>query len=453
MPIPPLPQRVLVRHNGSAVGDRRAINFLSGATVTWTVTDDAGNGEVEVTPVLAFPAGTGVFATHGSAQSANNDADTTLTFTGTETVDTDGFHDTGTNPSRLTVPSGKDGTYQPVVALSFAADADGYRQVTILKNGSPVAGYTQRVMASPTLATGLCLAFPPLALVATDYLECRVRHTAGAALDVESGAGFGMWLVSSTGGAPANADYVVETAQSGLTAESVLGTTVITTAAYASRPAAAKAGRLFLPSDGLVVERDTGSAWASWGPIFPLTAPVDGDFAWVNQGGASVNAASGGIHLLGPAGVSASVRVRKKAAPATPWTLTAAFIPGIHRADFNQFGLIWRQSSDGKLVTFGPISNGSVWVVGVNKWTDATTFSAGYSTTIVTFYPISPVFLRITDDGTNRVASISADGVNWEQIHTIGRADFLTANEFGFYVNSQNATYAAACTLLSWKQS
>jgi len=66
-------------------------------------------------------------------------------------------------------------------------------------------------------------------------------------------------------GAPDSADYVVETANAGLSAESVLGTTVITTLAQASRQAAAKAGRLFLPSDGFTIQRDTGAACVPWG--------------------------------------------------------------------------------------------------------------------------------------------------------------------------------------------
>lgn len=397
---------------------------------------------------LAYPAGTGVFVTHNAGQSVNNDADATLAFN-TETVDTDAFHDTVTNNSRLTVPTAQDGTYQPVVALSFAADADGYRQVTILKNGSPVAGYTHRVAASPTLATGLSLAFPPLALVATDYLECRVHHTAGAAIDVESGSGFGMWLVAASAGAPTTADYWVETSNATLTAEVVVGTTGISTAAYASRQAAAKAGRLFLPSDGLSVERDTGSAWAPWGPIFPLTVPVDGDFTWINQGGASVNAAGGGIYLLAPAGASTNLRIRKKSAPATPYVVTACFLPMIYRVDNNSFGLLFRQSSDGKVHAFYIAHSTGIQWIGT-KWTNATTFDSNYVT--INSNVFSPTWMRIADNGTNRICSWSSDGQNWIVAHTVGRTDFLTADEIGFFSNSQNATYEAACTLISWKQ-
>jgi hypothetical protein len=223
-----------------------------------------------------------------------------------------------------------------------------------------------------------------------------------------------------------------------------------TTAAYASRPAASNDGNLFLPSDGFQIERDTGSVWAPWGPIFPLTAPVDGDFSWVNQGGASVSTTKGGIFLLGPAGTGVNLRCRVKSAPATPYTITAAFLPRVPGVDFAGAGLLFRQSSDGKMASIG-IGHSANVSIDVNKWTNATTFSAQYaSLTTKTFY--SPTFLRITDNGTNRICSWSNDGQNFLQIHSVGRTDFLTADQVGFFVNAQQATWDVAMTLLSWKE-
>lgn len=256
------------------------------------------------------------------------------------------------------------------------------------------------------------------------------------------------------GGAPTDADYWVETANGSLSAEVVVGTTGIHTAAYASRNAAAKAGRLFLPSDGFVVERDTGSAWAPWGPLFPLTAPVDGDYAWINQGGASVVTTNGGIHLSVPSGASDNVRIRKKAAPSTPYTITAFFIPLLYPTQYYQAGLCWRQSSNGKLVTFGlggANTSGNPDDFEITKWNSATSFSAGY-TQANTGTLFIRMWLRITDNGTNRICSFSHDGQNFMQFHSVGRTDFLTADEVGFHIYCNNGTQGAGMTLLSWKQ-
>lgn len=83
---------------------------------------------------------------------------------------------------------------------------------------------------------------------------------------------------------------------------------------------AAKAGSLYLPNNGISILRDTGAAFAEWGPAFPLTKPVDGDFAWINQGGATVSTTTGGILLQGAADAGTQLRIRKKAKPATPYT-------------------------------------------------------------------------------------------------------------------------------------
>lgn len=260
-----------------------------------------------------------------------------------------------------------------------------------------------------------------------------------------------------SGGAPTDADYWVETANGSLSAEVVVGTTGITTAAEASVQAAAKAGRLFFPNNGYWMKRDSGSAWVPWGPIFPLADPALQTFAWINQGGATVTTTNGGVALYAPnQGAADNIRIRKKSAPSTPYTVTIAFL---HNAlfwkNYPAVGLVFRQSSDGKLVTFqfGQTTVGPG--IAVNKWTNATTFSAQY-TASPTVSPVGGItWLRIADDGANRVCSLSVDGQNWLQIHTIGRTDFLTADEVGFFANANNQAtpnYDLTMTLLSWKE-
>jgi len=221
------------------------------------------------------------------------------------------------------------------------------------------------------------------------------------------------------------------------------------TAAYGSRPAASNDGNLFLPSDGFVVERDTGSVYAPWGPLFPLTAPVDGDFAWINQGGATVVTTNGGIHLNAPADSTVQYRIRKKAAPATPYTITAIMLPRFLLATFPHVGIGFRQSSDGKLHVLRFIYDGAL-KFGSTKCNSATADNSNYTEFVTPFYPV--LFLRIQDDGVNRILSFSADGQNFYAFHTIGRTDFLTADEILFFSNSRNATHPTALTMISWKQ-
>jgi len=222
-----------------------------------------------------------------------------------------------------------------------------------------------------------------------------------------------------------------------------------TTAAYASRPAASKDGNLFLPSDGFSIQRDTGSAWVPWGPIFPLTAPVLTEFAWINQETATAVETKGGIYLLAPAQSGDDFRILKKAAPSTPYTITAVFLQLQFAANYSSCGISFRQSSDGKFQSFASVyDSGTKYQIA--KYNSVTSHSASYASAVRLHSVLE--FFRITDDGTNRICQLSYDGQNWYTIHTVGRTDFLTADEVGFYANSNNATYPAAMTLLSWKE-
>jgi hypothetical protein len=228
------------------------------------------------------------------------------------------------------------------------------------------------------------------------------------------------------------------------------------TAAYSSL-AAYQAGRVAFPSDGLSVLRDTGSALAPWGPIWPLTDPTAQSFAWINQGGATVASGKGAIFLQS-ATVADEVRVQKKAAPSTPYTITAAFIPLYQNIAVPNCGLCHRQSSDGKLTLLRYIAtnNGSYAPVAcdVSNYTGP---SAGYSATPAAtplLFTGGLVWQRIGDNGTNRTYDVSFDGVNWSNLYTVTRTTFLTADEVGFYLNNANGGFAlpASVSLVSWKE-
>lgn len=67
--------------------------------------------------------------------------------------------------------------------------------------------------------------------------------------------------------APVAGSYVTTAAEGGLSAEKVLGTTVIATGLLSARPAAAVEGYLYLATDvnGGTLYRDTGAAWVQTG--------------------------------------------------------------------------------------------------------------------------------------------------------------------------------------------
>lgn len=203
------------------------------------------------------------------------------------------------------------------------------------------------------------------------------------------------------------------------------------------------------------------SATTGWGSVYNLTAPVNGDFSWVNQGTASVTSSGGGLFLRCPVSASLSIRARVKTAPATPYTITAAFLPVLIGLNYQNVGIGWRESGTGKMHVF--VFNGRTPGVGVGgfnlvstKLTDATTFSADYTLAgqVRPYLWGSPAWARIADDGVNRICSFSNDGTNWFQFHSIGRTDFLTggADQVLFFADDETNTYECGMTLLSWVQ-
>jgi len=122
-----------------------------------------------------------------TVQSIPNSADTLYSFTAEE-YDTDGYHDNSTNPSRITIPSGRGGYYHLGASLAFAAGT-GIVYPRFLKNGSAINGGQG---AQPNNA-----GFGPHAnfgtdihLAAGDYVEVNVFQNSGGSLNVGGSSGY-----------------------------------------------------------------------------------------------------------------------------------------------------------------------------------------------------------------------------------------------------------------------
>lgn len=121
-----------------------------------------------------------------TTQSLTDAADTTIGFNA-ETTDIGAMHDNATNNSRITIPTGGDGTYVLSTGIECAANATGLRQIQFLKNGATVLGYDNRLSVGASVPTRVTLV-AQADLVATDYVEVRVYQDSGGALNTGSGA-------------------------------------------------------------------------------------------------------------------------------------------------------------------------------------------------------------------------------------------------------------------------
>ena len=120
---------------------------------------------------------------------SNNQGITNATFTilpfNQETYDTSSFHDTSTNNSRLTIPSGLSGYYYIYANLNWNGSTSGYRRQQFYKNGSSSVfevdiAFAQDIWTNVYSSTVLYLS-------EADYLEMRVYQTSGGIRSIHMG--------------------------------------------------------------------------------------------------------------------------------------------------------------------------------------------------------------------------------------------------------------------------
>jgi hypothetical protein len=126
----------------------------------------------------------GVSAFKSGTQSLTSGAFTAITFD-SEDYDSDSFHSTVTNTSRLTIPSGKDGKYL-VTGVAKYESGINQRAGQLHKNGSNVYDIF-------TIVPGGTAEIPftyAISLVATDYLELYLYQNTGSPLNVKANTSF-----------------------------------------------------------------------------------------------------------------------------------------------------------------------------------------------------------------------------------------------------------------------
>lgn len=210
----------------------------------------------------------------------------------------------------------------------------------------------------------------------------------------------------------------------------------------------ATAGTYYLTSSG-----------NSFGPVFPATIPSTVTYAWRNQGTASETAIGNALYLLAVAASGDSIKGREVtiAGGSTPISFTAMMLPQVGTVSFASSGIYFADNGSGKITTFVIANNTSTGGgsnrLQVSHYTNATTFSAAVLDLAMP-YNSGPVVLKIQDTGTNHVFSFSTNGgQTFIQVFSESRTAFLTTTDrAGYMVNSNNATYAAGTTLLSWVQ-
>lgn len=157
----------LIKGTGSGTFDRLGIG------TTGQVLTVSSGAPAWVTPSAAAAIGCLAFSP-GTSFSYTSGAVTVIPM-GSELWDTDGFHSTSTNTSRITIPSGKAGKYQINGYIRTNGTAGNYAIINLLKNGSSVTASGleggQMVRLSPNGNTYAMSGIAILDLAVGDYIE------------------------------------------------------------------------------------------------------------------------------------------------------------------------------------------------------------------------------------------------------------------------------------------
>lgn len=120
--------------------------------------------------------------------------------------------------------------------------------------------------------------------------------------------------------------------------------------------------------------------------------------------------------------------------------------------NFNGVSIGFRQDSTGELHTFSQFVEATTFTTQyeVRKWNSATSVNSDYIAAKDVSCHVNWVRL-LDNNASSRAIYISEDGTNWQSIHSIGRTDFLTADEvfFGLRFGTVASTDDAQAVLLS----
>lgn len=124
----------------------------------------------------------GVLLDNNATQSIANNTATAITWS-LETYDTDAFHSTSSNTSRITIPAGKAGYYMVGGQLPSTSNATSFRIVTIRKNGTDF----KRMVWTPNAIEPSVTISVPMSLAVGDYVELFYTQNSGGSISPYTG--------------------------------------------------------------------------------------------------------------------------------------------------------------------------------------------------------------------------------------------------------------------------
>ncbi len=229
---------------------------------------------------------------------------------------------------------------------------------------------------------------------------------------------------------------------------------VDTQGAIASRPSAATSGKLYFPTDSLVVSRDNGSSWDNYGPIYKLNPPTISGWTWMNQGSFGTATQFVDCAQVGDSGGQGGTDefrflYTSIPSPSGSWTITYSGMSSMPNNGAGSYaGIGIGNSSDNKVILFVMQFSGSDYSGYGYVYSGQNGTPGGNLSTVVGLkgFP-SPQFYKITRDGSNQTFYVSIDGRFWKQVYQVANGSSFvgsTPDRYGFVMNNFNSGSGAS---------
>jgi hypothetical protein len=131
-----------------------------------------------------------------SQSGISNNVWTAITFD-SELLDSDGYHSTSTNTSRITIPSGKAGKYFVFGGGFNSTSTTGYQLLNVWKNGARIISGQDLGTTNVDADSGRPTFVFIFDLAVGDYLELMFRQDSGGSVSTGGNQFFGAYLIGS----------------------------------------------------------------------------------------------------------------------------------------------------------------------------------------------------------------------------------------------------------------
>ncbi|AGS82339.1 hypothetical protein SEA_THREERNGTARJAY_40 [Mycobacterium phage ThreeRngTarjay] len=207
--------------------------------------------------------------------------------------------------------------------------------------------------------------------------------------------------------------------------------------AFSALPAAGVAGRLYYATDAGIILRDNGSSWDIVANTEPAVQPPTAGWSTNTLGTATVGADKGGrLFTITSSGGLLTPRIEYRTlSPTSNYIVTARIEPiDYARGEGQSYsGLILRNGTSGNSVLFGyMVYAGQAPYLVATRGNSGNIRASDYAATVTDRFAGYPRWIRLRDNGTNRIFEFSPNGFDWCEFYVSLRTDHITPDQVGW---------------------